>query len=123
MFDQMNQTFEVGPFLCVSGVLGLDYGTQLSALGRCSYPWHQATDCLNQGIPSTLPNTVSSSSAHSCAHLTLVPLRIVLLLPRGQVAVGHNWDRGTLSLYKGLEGQHETHHVSSIVRGALTDNR
>ena len=78
------------PFLCVSGVLGLNYGTQLSILGHSPCPWHQATDCPDRGIPSTLPNTVSSSSAHGYVRLELAPLRIVLLLPQGQVEVGRN---------------------------------
>ena len=36
---------------------------------------------------------------------------------------GRNWGRGTPSLYKGLEGQCETHCVSSIVLGESADNR
>ena len=69
-----------GPFLCVSGVRGLNYGTQLLVPGHSPYPWHQATDCPNQDTPSILPGIVSSSSAHGCTHLTLAPLCIVLLL-------------------------------------------
>ena len=69
------------PFLYVSWVRDLNYGTQLSVPGCSPYPWHQATDCPNQGIPSTLPNIVVSSRAHKCAHPILAPLRIVLLLP------------------------------------------
>ena len=69
-----------GPFLCVSRVRGLNHGTQLSIPERSPCLWHQATDCPNWGTPSTLPNTVSSSSAHSCAHPVLAPLRIVLPL-------------------------------------------
>ena len=69
-----------GLFLCVSGVHSLNHGTQLLILGRSPCPWHRATDCLNWGIPSILPNTASSSSTHDCAHLVLAPLRIVLLL-------------------------------------------
>ena len=111
-----------GPFLCVSRVHSLNCGTQLLILGRSPCPWHQATGCLNQDIPSTLPNTVSSSSAHSCAHPILAPLCIVLLLPRGQVVDGHNWDRGTPFPYKGLEGLHETRRVSSTVRGLSADS-
>ena len=112
----------LGPFLCVSGVRDLNYETQLSVPGRSPCPWHQATDCLNQGTPSTLPSIVSSSSAHSGAHPVLAPLRIVLLLPQGQVVVRHNWDRGTPFLYKGLSDPHETHHVSSIVLESSADN-
>ena len=96
--------------------------TQLSVLGRCPYPWHQATDCPNRDIPSILPDIASSSSARDCAHPTLAPLRIVLLLPQGQVVAGHNWDRGTPFLYKGLGGRHETRHVFSIVWGVSADN-
>ena len=69
-----------GPFLCVSGVRCLNHGTQLSILGHFPYPGHQATDCLNRDIPSTLPNIVSSSSAHNCSHPVLAPLHIVLRL-------------------------------------------
>ena len=100
----------------------MNYETQLLALGRCPYPWHQATDCPNQSITSTLLNIASFSSAHSCVHPVLAPLHIVLLLPRGQVVVGHNWDRGTPSLYKGLQGRHETRRVSSIVREVSAGN-
>ena len=69
-----------GPFLCVSGVLSSNHGTQLLDLGRFPYPWHQATDCPNQGTLSILPSIASSSSARSCARPTLAPLHIVLLL-------------------------------------------
>ena len=105
----------------MSGVRCLNYGTQLSVLKRSSCPWHQATDYPNWGIPSTLPDTVSSSSAHSCAHPTLAPLHIVLPLPQGQVAAWHSWDCGTPFPYKGLEGPHETHRVSSIVLEVSAD--
>ena len=97
------------------GVRDSNYGTQLLVPGRSPCPWHQATDCLNRDIPSILPSTASFSSARSCARLVFAPLRIVLLLPQGQVAVGRNWDRGTPSLYKGLRDLRETHRVSSIV--------
>ena len=69
-----------GPFLCVSGVHGLNHGTQLLVLGHSPYPWHQATDCPNQGTLSILPSIASFSSARDCAHPTLAPLCIVLLL-------------------------------------------
>ena len=105
----------------MSRVCGLNYETQLSVLGRSPCPWHQATDCPNRGILSTLPNTASSSSARGCAHPILVLLRIVLLLSRVQVVVRRNWDRGTPSLCRGLRGLHETHRVSSIVLGASAD--
>ena len=60
-----------GLFLCVSGVLGLNYGTQLLVLRHSPYPWHQATDCPNQGTLSISPSIASSSSAHGCAHVTI----------------------------------------------------
>ena len=112
-----------GPFLCVSGVRYLNYGTQLLILGRFPCPWHQATDCPNRDIPSTLPNTVSSSSACSCTQPILAPLHIVLLLPRGQAVGGYSWGCGTPFPYKGLEGPHETHCVSSIVLGVSADSQ
>ena len=99
----------------MSGVRGLNYETQLLVPECSPYLWHQATDCPNWGIPSTLPNTVSSSSAHSCTHPILAPLHIVLLLLQGQVVVGRNWDRGIPSLSKGLVGPRETRCVFSIV--------
>ena len=108
-------------FLSVSGVCGLNDGTQLLVPGRFPCSWHQATDCLNRGTLSTLPNTVSSSSARGCARLIFAPLRIVLLLPRGQAVVRRNWDRGTPSLCKGLRDPHETRRVSSIVLGVSAD--
>ena len=104
-----------GPFLCVSCVQGLNCGTQLSIPGHSPCPWHQATDCPNRDIPSTLPNIVSSSSAHRYTHPVLTPLHIALLLPQGQVVANHSWGCGTPFPSKGLGGQHETHHVSSIV--------
>ena len=70
-----------GPFLSVSGVRSLNDETQLSVPGRFPCPWHQATDYLNQGIPSILPNIASFFSARDCARPILVLLRIVLLLP------------------------------------------
>ena len=102
----------------MSGVRGLNYETQLLVPGCSPCSWHQATDCPNRGIPSILPNTASSFSARGCTHPILVLLRIVLLLPRGQVVVGCNWDCGIPSLCKGLRDPHETHRVSSIVLGA-----
>ena len=97
----------------MSWVQGLNCETQLLVPGHSPCPWHQATDCPNRGIRSTLPSTVSSSSDHRYAHPTLAPLHIVLLLPQGQVVGSYNWDHGTLSPYKGLGGQYETRHVSS----------
>ena len=102
----------------MSGVRGLNYETQLLVPGHSPCPWHQATDCPNWGIPSIILNTASSSSTRGCAHPILVLLRIVLLLPRGQVVVRRSWDRGTPFLCKGLRDPHETHCVSSIVLGA-----
>ena len=112
----------LGLFLCVSEVRSLNCETQLLVPECSPYLWHQATDCPNRDILSTLPNTASSSSAHSCAHPALAPLHIVLLLPRGQAVVRCNWDCGTPFLYKGLEGPHETHRVSSIVPGLSADS-
>ena len=106
----------------MSRVRGLNYGTQLLVPGRSPYPWHQATDCPNQGTPSILLDIVSSSSARGCAHPILAPLRIVLPLQSSQVVVGRNWHRGTPSPYKGLEGLHETRRVSSIVLGVSVDS-
>ena len=106
----------------MSQVWGLNRETQLSVPGCSPCPRHQATDCLNRDIPSTLPNIASSSSAHRYAYLTLAPLHIVLLILQGQGEVGHSWDHGTLSPYKGLGGQHETRCVSSIVLGVSADS-
>ena len=106
----------------MNGICSLNYGTQLLVPERSPYSWHQATDCPNRGIPSTLPNTVSSSSTHSCTHPTLAPLCIVLPLPQGHVGVGYSLVRRTLFLYKGLGGQCETQRVSSFFLGASADN-
>ena len=70
----------LGLLLYVSGVRGLNYGTQLLVPGRSPCPGHQATDCLSRDTPSTLLGIASSSSAHNGAHPALVPLRIVLRL-------------------------------------------
>ena len=110
------------PLLCVSWSWDLNCETQLLVPGRSPCPWRQATDCPNQGIPSTLPSIASSSSAHRYTHPVLAPLCIVLLLPRGQGEVGYSWDHGTLFPYKGLEGQHDTRCVSSIVLGVSADS-
>ena len=109
-------------FICELG-LGLNYRTQLLVPGHSPCPWHQATDCPNQGIPSILPDIVVFSSAHKCAHPSLAPLHIVLLLPQGQVVDGCSLDCGTPSLYKGLRDLCETHCVSSIVLDISADSR
>ena len=67
-------------FLCVSWVRSSKHETQLLIPGCSPCLWCQPTDCPNQGIPSTLPNTVSSSSAHTDTHPVLAPLHIVLRL-------------------------------------------
>ena len=110
------------PFLCVSWVRGLNHGTQLSIPGCSPCPWYQPTDCLNQGIPSILPDIVVFPSTHKCAHPILAPLHIVLLLLQGQVEVSYNLGCGTPFPYKGLGGQRETCHVSSIVLGSSADS-
>jgi hypothetical protein len=104
------------PLLC--GQAGVSCDTVLSGLESVPVPLVPRC-CRFPGSLSILGGIVIVWSVHDVSGCEWPQLRIVLLLPRGQVVVEYNWDRVLLFPCKGLVERRGRQDGCSIDEGVL----